>query len=483
MTLSKMAGSMPQAKKLKLLRQREEERQAKVHAQVTGWFEKFDENGDGLLQREELRALLTHLNPSRPPTDANLDWLLIKATEISTHTMKLRGDKNGAVAFHDARATVMRYHDHCKDQAYLDAIFKQYDTDGNGELDGDELPGLLQRIAPEGCEVDDADVRFVLETCDLDGNGVITRDEVLPMISRWTQIAISKAEAKAAHEAPSRPWELLRPIVSVTSSTTSAAITPLGSRLAAVVAGARAKEAKSKEVQSRWKLAEKHAALQMGVSQGQNAATLMSRTIAAARAEKDACCASENAARQHGARAGVSWADDGAGVGAGLSAGGGSGSGDGAEGGRGDSSEGANSGCVIDGATVQPNWDEFNFAGPAGERRLVPVAGSSMDVMARSRRGSLDGFLPGLDAAIHDERFESFRDRSTSVASASSSKFGGAAKIGEPSTHSRPARSSPRSEVGSSLHAAEATGTPSGSSTPRANNRPAGAQSSMCVLM
>ena len=70
------------AKKLKKLRQREAERQVRIQAEVEGWFDRFDENGDGRLQRDELRALLTWLHPSRPPTEENLDYLIEKATAV-----------------------------------------------------------------------------------------------------------------------------------------------------------------------------------------------------------------------------------------------------------------------------------------------------------------------------------------------------------------------------------------------------------------
>ena len=96
MTLSRMAKDMPAAKKLKLLREREAERNQKIREEVEGWFTKFDTNGDGKLQRDELRALLTHLNPHRPPTDENLDFLIQKATAIVTFSMSLPGDKNGS---------------------------------------------------------------------------------------------------------------------------------------------------------------------------------------------------------------------------------------------------------------------------------------------------------------------------------------------------------------------------------------------------
>jgi len=358
-----MVKGMPQAKKLKMLREQWAEQQAKMHAEVSQWFELFDENGDGQLQRHELRALLTHLNPQRAPSEANLDWLVEKATAIETHTMIIHGNRHGAVGFHELRETVMRYSDYCKDEAYLDAIFKEFDDDGNEELDEDELLGLLQKVAPEGCEADAADVQFVMETCDLDGNGVITRDEVLPMISRWSQIA----QAKASKEPDARGWDVLKPLARQVPD-----VTPIAARILTVVAVAKAKEQKEESLRSRWQKASTGVQLQSGSRGG-----LLTRAVAAAKADEAAAAALQRA-RESEQRESVALTREA------------------------DALAHAAGECT-------PVWSEFVFAGPPGERRLVPAAGSSMDELARQRRGSLDHALPGLDAAIHDATFQASR--------------------------------------------------------------------------
>ena len=116
-TLSGLAGAQPAAKKLKALRKRDAERKTRMEAQVQAWFEEFDENKDGKLQRGELRALLTWLHPSRPPSEENLDYLIERATAIESASIRIAGNKDGAVAWHDARQTVLWYGDYCKDQA------------------------------------------------------------------------------------------------------------------------------------------------------------------------------------------------------------------------------------------------------------------------------------------------------------------------------------------------------------------------------
>lgn len=191
-SIAAIAKATPQAKKLAQLRKKEAERKARLSAQIDSWFTKFDFNEDGKLQREELRALLTWLQPDRPPTEDNLDFLLEKATAIESFNMRIPGDKNGAVSWHQARSTVEMYHEYCRDQKYLDSVFSRFDADDNGTLDLHELPALLQEMAPEGVVVDASDAKYVLEQCDSDGDGVISRDEVMPMLARWKQVAAAR---------------------------------------------------------------------------------------------------------------------------------------------------------------------------------------------------------------------------------------------------------------------------------------------------
>ena len=51
---------------------------------VNEWFKTFDKNHSGVLERDQLRELLIHLNPSTPPDESALDLLMEKATAIDT---------------------------------------------------------------------------------------------------------------------------------------------------------------------------------------------------------------------------------------------------------------------------------------------------------------------------------------------------------------------------------------------------------------
>ena len=118
-----------------------------------------------------------------------MDFLIEKATAVESYSMRLSGNKDGEVAWHDARQTVLWYADYCKDQSYIDSVFKRFDDDGSGTLESDELINVLRTVAPDGVAVDEADVQFVLEQTDENSDGVIDREELLPMLAKWAQIA------------------------------------------------------------------------------------------------------------------------------------------------------------------------------------------------------------------------------------------------------------------------------------------------------
>ena len=176
-----------QKKRADILKKKREEREIALKEQVNGWFAKFDTDHSGSLDRDELRQLLAFVQPNHPPTEAALDFLLEKATEIDTYSMHVKGDVNGTITWgatkevpsrtpsrpprrrsspralraavkhlHQASAsakrptripslqTVVRYRDYVRDQLWIDAVFKKHDADGSGELEEAELLPLLQ---------------------------------------------------------------------------------------------------------------------------------------------------------------------------------------------------------------------------------------------------------------------------------------------------------------------------------------------------
>ena len=277
-SLAAIAKATPAAKKLMQLRKRESERQARLADEVNGWFEKFDANGDGKLQRDELRELLRFLHPSRPPNEENLDYLLERATAIEAHSMRLPGNKHGAVMWRDARQTVLWYGDYCKDQHYIDKIFQKFDTDASGTLEAVELRQVLEAVAPEGCAVDEADVAYVLEQFDDNADGVIDRDELLPMLAKWSNIAYDKLEQQRAQAARiERNWLALK---STVIDPAADAVQGAGQKLLALAQIAKAQ--RKAEVQSKWQHAADSAAPGSPGAKGNK----MMRLVQAAKAQQ-----------------------------------------------------------------------------------------------------------------------------------------------------------------------------------------------------
>ena len=70
------------AERKRVLQERKRERQAQLQLQLDEWFERFDEDQNKQLDRNELRKLLMHLHPDTPVEEEALDYLIKRATEI-----------------------------------------------------------------------------------------------------------------------------------------------------------------------------------------------------------------------------------------------------------------------------------------------------------------------------------------------------------------------------------------------------------------
>ncbi|KAL1499916.1 hypothetical protein AB1Y20_012598 [Prymnesium parvum] len=171
------AIAVARARKRKLKQQKLEHQR-----RVKAWFAKFDVNHSGVLEREQLRQLLLHLNPASPPDDAALDLLMEKAVAIDT-TGDGQADTRG-ISQASAEEVVHKYSSYLAEKSALDGVFEEFDTNKTGQLEPDELHALLQKVCP-GEQVSQHDVEVVLEMCDKDHKGAISRDEVLAACATW----------------------------------------------------------------------------------------------------------------------------------------------------------------------------------------------------------------------------------------------------------------------------------------------------------
>jgi len=181
-------GKGRDVKRAKVLAAKKQQMESRIQEQVESWFTKFDADGNNALNKEELRALLTHLHPEKPADDAALDNLMTMAGG-ATSVMPLGSTQ---ITKDACMKTIQKYNSYLKDKIQLDSLFNQFDKDGSGTLESSELLNVLKAFAPNEVMPTDADVKFVLSNCDTDGDGSINRSELLPMLAEWKEIALDK---------------------------------------------------------------------------------------------------------------------------------------------------------------------------------------------------------------------------------------------------------------------------------------------------
>ena len=182
-------------KRAAAMSKKKKQREAALRIQIDKWFEQFDTDGSSTLEREELRALLSHINPDHPPDDEVLDVLMEKGK---------RDIAGNSISKEATMRTVQKFNTYLKDRDELDTLFEEFDKDKSGVLEQSELLAVLCAFAPSVLPTEGAhdleshcrrcltaaeacadDVIFVLEHCDTDGDRTIDRDELLPMLAEW----------------------------------------------------------------------------------------------------------------------------------------------------------------------------------------------------------------------------------------------------------------------------------------------------------
>jgi len=167
----------------------EQEKSAMKH-RVDGWFEEHDRDGNSVLDKDELKALLEDVSGS-PPNDKVMQTAWASA-ELAADSSTM-GVKREAIA--EVVTRVMAY---MKQHETIDPMFDKFDVDGNGTLDRQELKSLLVKVAKgKGLTADkvtDADVNMVLKMSDVNGTNVIERDEVLYACAQWTNLVVGRPD-------------------------------------------------------------------------------------------------------------------------------------------------------------------------------------------------------------------------------------------------------------------------------------------------
>ena len=136
-----------------------------------------------VFERDEFEALFLDLSKDLIP-EITGDALHVPHEIVD----KLYGGKEG-LTVDELYQAMKRTISFVKSQARLHDLFNSVDADANGYLNKAELGALLQKGAPPKYNVGEADVEFVLQKCDIDGDQHISLVELGPAVAVWMEIA------------------------------------------------------------------------------------------------------------------------------------------------------------------------------------------------------------------------------------------------------------------------------------------------------
>jgi len=128
-------------------------------------FDEFDVNGDGHIQRAELRNVMQKMGQS--PTDEELMAMFAAAD----------ADKDGAIDFEEFRKIAVAN----PIGLSLRQVFDEMDVDGDGHLSRSEMRTAFAKL---GHQLNDKQLKTIYDQVDLDSDGKISFDEFVLMMTK-----------------------------------------------------------------------------------------------------------------------------------------------------------------------------------------------------------------------------------------------------------------------------------------------------------
>ncbi|KAF8353797.1 cal-5, partial [Pristionchus pacificus] len=132
---------------------------------LRGIFKEFDLNGDGYIQKDELKAVMQKMGQS--PTDEELEAMFLAADK----------DNDGNIDFTEfltiAHANPL--------SLSLRSVFDELDVDGDGHITRSELRTAFQRM---GHALSDQDIKAIYKHVDVNNDGKINFQEFCQMMTK-----------------------------------------------------------------------------------------------------------------------------------------------------------------------------------------------------------------------------------------------------------------------------------------------------------
>ncbi|KAK0397160.1 hypothetical protein QR680_002012 [Steinernema hermaphroditum] len=132
---------------------------------LRGIFREFDLNGDGYIQKDELKAVMIKMGQS--PTEEELNAMFTAADK----------DRDGNIDFNEFLSIA-----HANPLSLsLRAVFDELDVDGDGFITRSELRIAFQRM---GHTLSDQDIKAIYKHVDINQDGKINFEEFCRMMTR-----------------------------------------------------------------------------------------------------------------------------------------------------------------------------------------------------------------------------------------------------------------------------------------------------------
>eukprot|EP01052_Picozoa_sp_SAG31_P019472 SAG31_NODE_1420_length_8429_cov_32.568547_2_plen_1718_part_00 len=143
------------------------------HHQVELRFKEFDSNHDGVLNVEELHALMLELNDGKPISDWAVEFVLLTAD-----------CQENSICRDDVVPALARWRVLLSQQGLLEQVLDRYDKECSGKLSRSQVKDVLTELN-EGIPVSNMETDWVIEASDIDGSGELSRTELRATVAMW----------------------------------------------------------------------------------------------------------------------------------------------------------------------------------------------------------------------------------------------------------------------------------------------------------
>ncbi|MED6136156.1 hypothetical protein PIB30_053441 [Stylosanthes scabra] len=146
---------------------------AELHLELSQAFRLIDRDGDGIVSRQELEAVLTRL-------------AALRAEEVAAMLREVDAEGRGCISVEELVSRVGSVGDApTMEKDELREAFEVFDNDGDGRISAEELLRVFQAIGDERCTLEEC--RRMIEGVDRNGDGFVCFEDFSRMMELQQQ--------------------------------------------------------------------------------------------------------------------------------------------------------------------------------------------------------------------------------------------------------------------------------------------------------